>query len=160
MASQPLSNKYEQRAYIKICTLLDEKQLQIHEKLIRVFYRDTLSYPTVKEWARRVRRAGMRLKIGLEPDDLFHPVPFEIITQVQELVGMDPHLTIEEISVFLDFSSGAVHSILHNTLDCRKMSARWVPKVLTKEHKEKRVSCSKKLLREYYHCDPRRLYES
>ena len=54
-ASKPLSNKYEQRAYIKIYTLLNEKPLQINEKLVIVFHGDALSYPTVKECARRVK---------------------------------------------------------------------------------------------------------
>ena len=48
MASKPLSHKYEQRACINICTLLDEKTLQIHQKLVRVFHGYALSYPTVR----------------------------------------------------------------------------------------------------------------
>ena len=143
MASKPLSNKYEQRAYIKICTLLDEKPLQIHEKLVRVFHGDALSYPTVKEWARRVKEGRCEIEDRPRTGRPISSSAPEIITQVQELVGMDPHLTIEEIGMILDISSGAVHSILHDTLDYRKMSARWVPKVLTKEQKEKMVSCSK-----------------
>ena len=83
----------------------------------------------------------------------------EMIAQVRELVDIDPHLTIEEIALILDISTGSVHAILHDSLEFNKISARWIPKLLSKEQKMKRVSCSKKLLAEYEHCDPRRLYE-
>ena len=40
---------------MKICTLLNEKPLQIHEKLVSVIHGDALSYSRVKEWAKKGR---------------------------------------------------------------------------------------------------------
>ena len=100
----------------------------------------------------------MPLKISLEREGLFHPVP-EIINQVRELVGIDLHLNMEEIGIIRDISTGSVPQILHDTFDYRKISPRWNLKLPTKELKEKRVSCSQKLLQKYDYCDPRSLYE-
>ena len=142
MASNPLSNKYEQRAYIKICSLLDEKPLQIHEKLVIVFHGDALSIQKVIKWARRVKEGRHGIEDQPRAGRPISSSTPEIITQIQELVGIESHLTIEEIGIILDISSGSVYSILHDTLDYKKISASWIPKLLTKEQKEK-VSCSK-----------------
>ena len=72
---------------------------------------------------------------------------------------MDPHLTIEHIGIIIDTLFGTVHSIQHDTLDYGNNSTRSIPKLLTKELKEKRISCSKKMHLKHDPCDPRRLYE-
>ena len=128
-----------------ICILLDEKPLQIHEKLVRVYHGYALSYPTVKEWARRVKEGRHDIEDQPRAGRPISSSTSEIITQVHELVCNDPHLTIGEIGIILDISSGSVHSILHDTLDYRKRSARWIQKLFTKEQKEKKVSCSQNL---------------
>ena len=48
----------------------------------------------------------------------------EFITQVQELVGIEPHLNIKEIGIILDISSRSIHSILQDNFDYRKNLAR------------------------------------
>ena len=100
MAAKHLSNKYEQRAYIKICTLLDEKPLSL-------LHGDALSYPTVKEWADRVKECRHGIEDQPRSGRLISSCTPEIITQVQALIGIDPHLTVEEIGIILDISSGA-----------------------------------------------------
>ena len=80
MASKPLSNKYEQRAYIKIYTLINEKPLQIHEKLVRVFHGDAISYPTVKEWERRVKEGRHGIENQSRAGRPFSSNTHEIIT--------------------------------------------------------------------------------
>ena len=46
----------------------------------------------------------------------------------------------------MGISSERVHNILHQHLGMKKLSARWVPRLLTVDHKRNRVRCSKDCL--------------
>ena len=50
-------------------------------------------------------------------------------------------------------SHGTVILILHEQLDMEKLSARWVPRLLTVDHKRDRVTISKQYL-EMFQCNP------
>lgn len=53
---------------------------------------------------------------------------------------------MREIAESMDISYGAVIKILHKKLGMRKLSARWVPRLLTIDNKRARVNCSKECL--------------
>ena len=116
--SKLLSNKYEQRGYIKKDSYpTRRKPPQIHEKLVKVFHVDAISYPTVKEGRHDIEdqpRSGRPISSSTP----------EITAQIQELVDIVPNLTIEEIAIIFDISTGSVNSILHDTLDFRNISSR------------------------------------
>ncbi|GFO31745.1 histone-lysine N-methyltransferase SETMAR [Plakobranchus ocellatus] len=47
-------------------------------------------------------------------------------------------MKIREIALKLEILKSSVHEIVHDTLEYRKVSARWVPKMLTEDHKLQR----------------------
>jgi hypothetical protein len=49
----------------------------------------------------------------------------------------------------LKISQGSVHHVIHDVLQYQKVSARWVPKQLIPELKERRVDVCEILLRRY-----------
>ncbi|GFN78245.1 histone-lysine N-methyltransferase SETMAR [Plakobranchus ocellatus] len=55
-------------------------------------------------------------------------------------------MKIREIALKLEIPKSTVHEIVHDTLGYRKVSARWVPKMLTEDHKLQRVEISQRLL--------------
>ncbi|GFN80755.1 transposase [Plakobranchus ocellatus] len=55
-------------------------------------------------------------------------------------------MKIREIALKLEISKSTVHEIVHGTLGYRKVSARWVPKMLTEDHRLQRVEISQRLL--------------
>ncbi|GFR65218.1 histone-lysine N-methyltransferase SETMAR [Elysia marginata] len=55
-------------------------------------------------------------------------------------------IKVSQIALKLDMSRNAVHEIVHETLGYLKVSARWVPKMLTEDHKLQRVEISRRLL--------------
>ena len=57
----------------------------------------------------------------------------------------------------MDVSIGTVHKVLHEELGLRKISARWVPHVLTPEQKKNRVSCARQLLDMFEPNGPKRV---
>ena len=54
----------------------------------------------------------------------------------------DRGLTISEIAEGLGVSYGTIFNILHDDLGLEKLSARWVPKLFTKEQKQERMKTS------------------
>ncbi|GFN92564.1 histone-lysine N-methyltransferase SETMAR [Plakobranchus ocellatus] len=66
----------------------------------------------------------------------------ENTTHVEELIRCDRRMKIREIALKLEIPKSTVHEIVHDTLGYRKMSARWVPKMLTEDHKLQRVEIS------------------
>ena len=159
MASKYSSSKYEQRAFIKACTLLGEKPVDIYEKLVKVYSYDALAYSTVRQWDRQVKEGREDIEDEARSGRPKSASTSGIIAIVEELINDDPHLSVIEIAETVDISTGAVHHILHDVLNLRKVSARWIPKLLTKDQKKQRVSCAKKLIKKYEDCDTRRLYE-
>ncbi|GFN76213.1 histone-lysine N-methyltransferase SETMAR [Plakobranchus ocellatus] len=53
-------------------------------------------------------------------------------------------MKIREIALKLEIPKSSVHEIVHDTLGYRKVSARWVPKMLTEDHKLQRVEISQR----------------
>ncbi|GFO45365.1 histone-lysine N-methyltransferase SETMAR [Plakobranchus ocellatus] len=70
----------------------------------------------------------------------------ENTTRVDELIRCDRRMKIREIALKLGIPKITVHEIVHDTLRYRKVSARWVPKMLTEDHKLQRVEISQRLL--------------
>ncbi|GFO46264.1 histone-lysine N-methyltransferase SETMAR [Plakobranchus ocellatus] len=70
----------------------------------------------------------------------------ENTTRVDELIRCDRRMKIREIALKPEIPKSTVHEIVHDTLGYRKVSARWVPKMLTEDHKLQRVEISQHLL--------------
>ena len=99
----------------------------------------------MKEWTCRVKVGRCSIEDKPRTERPISSTTPDVIAEVQEFVSIGPYLSIEEIALTLDISSGSVYTILHDLLEYRKISARWIPQILTKRKKEKKVSCSKKL---------------
>ncbi|GFR60954.1 histone-lysine N-methyltransferase SETMAR [Elysia marginata] len=69
----------------------------------------------------------------------------ENTTRVDELIKCDRRMKTREIALNLEIPKSAVHEIVHDTLGYRKVCARWVPKMLTEDHKLQRVEISHRL---------------
>ena len=73
------------------------------------------------------------------------------------MVDEDPHITIREISERTELALGTAERILRDDLDLRKVTAKWVPHLLTESQKQRRVECSKQLLKMFGPDGPKRL---
>jgi len=77
----------------------------------------------------------------------------EIIDQIHELILEDRQISAKSIAEQLGISRERVGSIIHEDLDLRKLSAKWVPKCLNADQKRQRCQSSEKLL-EFFQRDP------
>jgi len=69
----------------------------------------------------------------------------EIIDQIHELILEDSRISAKSIAEQLGISRERVGSIIHEDLDIRKLSAKWVPKCLNADQKRQRYQSSEQL---------------
>jgi len=70
----------------------------------------------------------------------------EITDQIHELILENRWISAKSIAEQLGISSEGVGSIIHEDLDMRKLSAKWVPKCLNADQKRQRGQSSEQLL--------------
>jgi len=71
----------------------------------------------------------------------------DLVASVSAAVGENRRLCVRTIAKDLSASKDTIHRILVDNLGLAKKSARWVPKLLTPEQKERRVVTSTTLVR-------------
>jgi len=77
----------------------------------------------------------------------------EIIDVIHELILENRRISVKSISEQLGISREQVGSIIHEDLDMRKLSAKWVPKYLNADQKRQWCQSSEQLL-EFLRRDP------
>jgi len=77
----------------------------------------------------------------------------EIIDKIHDIVLTDRRMKVRGLVEATGISHGIVISILHEQLGMKKLSARWVPRLLTVDHKRDRVTILKQCL-EMFQCNP------
>lgn len=141
--------KIEYRAVIKFFTKEGLSPAQIKHRLDGVYGASSPSYSTVKEWAKL-------FKLGRETleDDPRSGRPAEAVTpEMIDLVDVellkDRRLKTKEIAARLTLSKTTVIRIIKEHLHMNKVSARWVPRLLSGVQKDVRVKCCREFLEEY-----------
>ena len=66
----------------------------------------------------------------------------ETVARVREIIRTDRHLTIREVAEDVGISFGTCQKILTEDLQIRRVSAKFVPRILTAEQNDDRVSVS------------------
>ena len=69
----------------------------------------------------------------------------ENVERIKEIIRSNRRLSIREISEDLNISYGSVQNILSTDLNMRRVSAKFVPRVLTVEQKQQLLSISLEL---------------
>ncbi|CAF4888914.1 unnamed protein product [Pieris macdunnoughi] len=136
----------ELRSVIKFLHAKKIPPIEIHRQLEEVYGEKCMDVKNVRKWCREFT-AG-RLNVHDEERSGRPSHSDETVRKVEELVLKDRRLTLNELAEKLQdvCSRDSIHSILVNNLQYRKLSARWVPKMLTPEHKVKRVQCAQDFL--------------
>ena len=78
-----------------------------------------------------------------------HPIEAatpEITDKIHDIVWTDRRVKVRDLVEATGISHGTVISILHEQLGMKKLSAKWVPHLLTVDHKRDRVTISKRCL--------------
>ena len=108
---------------------------QIKETVEKVYPDTTLKKTAIYDILKKVKEGktaeDMRLFNGqrtVRTDNL-----------VAAVAAVDRRVKIKDIAKGLQVSYGTIYNILHDDLGLEKLSARWVPKLLSQEQKQARV---------------------
>ncbi|XP_026319343.1 protein GVQW3-like [Hyposmocoma kahamanoa] len=139
-------DKVEYRAVIKYLCLKGITPTQIKDELDSVNEDSAPSFTRVKFWAAEFKRG--RKSLG---DDERSGCPKtattdENIAKVHQMVLDDRRIKVKEIEEVMNMSKERVCHILNQHLGMRKLSARWVPRLLTLDQKLVRMNISNALL--------------
>jgi len=96
------------------------------------------SYATVKNWVAQVKRGDFSTCDAPRPGRPKTVTTPEIIDQIHELVLEDRRISDKSIAEQLGVSRERVGSIIHEDLDMRKLSAKWVSKCLNADQNRQR----------------------
>ena len=140
-------SKEEIRAVIRFLNAKSLNPTEIHKELQSVYGEHVISRTQVYHWCNLfevghsdlTEREGRGRSITATSEDN--------VKRVDELIRQDGRLKLHEIASSLEISETSAHRIVFDELGYRKVSARWVPKQLTDNHKEQRLDICRELLR-------------
>ena len=70
----------------------------------------------------------------------------ELVGQIKNFMDKDCRVSIESISAQFDVSVGTVHTIIREELETRKICAKFVPRVLREDQKERRCHDNREMV--------------
>lgn len=138
--------KLEYRAVIKYFVLKGLTATEINNELKSTLKESAPSFATIKRWVLEFKRDRSSIFDKSYPGAPKTASNAEIIQKIHDSVLNDRRLKLRELSKIANISIDPVHKILHEDLHMRKLSARWVPRLLTIEQKRVRLNISQECL--------------
>lgn len=110
----------------------------IRERMIAVYGDDAPSYFTIKFWSKQFRWGRESIEDDPRSGRPLEATNSEMCDKVEAMVLEDRRMKVSTIATALGISEPSVLTILHEKLGMNKVSARWVPRLLTPEQKTRR----------------------
>ena len=150
MTTRPAnSSSLEQRGVIRFLLAESVKSCEILSRMQRQYGPSCMSRANFYKWVQAFKDGRESITDDLRsgrPVDISTP---EAVQAVEDLIKSDRRVTLDEIATKLDISHGTVYAIVREKLHFSKVSCRWVPKMLTDDHKMQRLMASRASLRRY-----------
>jgi len=127
---------------------------EIHAILKETLEEHALSYATVKNWVVQFKRGDFSTCDAPRPGRTKTVATPEIIDQIHELILEDRRISDKSIAEQLGISRERVRTIIHEDLDMRKLSVKWVPKCLNADQKHQRCQSPEQIWNFFGRRDP------
>jgi len=125
-----MTERLEQRYCVKFCQKLGDSQVETIRKIQRVFGDDGMGITQIKEWYSRFKVCRTSVESDTRSGRPSTSRNDELIDQVRTLVMQDRRVTIRQLAEVVGISTGSVHSILTDNLALRRVSAKFVLKLI------------------------------
>ena len=146
MVGRSVDKKDEIRAYIKARSKLGCSLKKLMTEISTAFGPSCVSYDTVRRWKKKFESGVESIKNAPKSGRPKSASPKEIVSKIKEVIEGDARFSVRDIARKVGISLSTVHLILKRHLKVKKISARWVPHLLTDEQKRQPVKVTKKLL--------------
>ncbi|XP_030750150.1 protein GVQW3-like [Sitophilus oryzae] len=147
-------DKIQHRAVIKYLVLKGNTPTQIKHELDSVYGDSAPSFTTVKFRAAEFKRGRKSLGDDERSGRQKTAITDDNIAKVHQMVLDNRRIKVREITEVMNISKECVCHILNQELGMRKMSARWVPRLLTLDQKRVRMNISKAMLAQFRRNNP------
>lgn len=138
--------KEQYRSVIRFLFLDGKTCEQIKVKLDAVYGGLSPSMSTVRYWFNEFKRGRTSVFDEDRPGRPADVVTEEVVQKVKNIMVTDRRTKVRELAEAVGVSYGTAINIIHDKLNMKKVSARWVPRLLTDENKRLRLSISKESL--------------
>lgn len=143
----------EQRAVIKYLHKKGLTPKQIYEDMQCTLGQSCPSYTMVKKWAAEFKRGRVSIADDPRPGRPTTATNPHNVAIICDMIMKDRRLKVREIADIVGISYERTQNIIVNELGFSKVSARWVPKLLSVEQKITRLTISRDCL-DLYEADP------
>ena len=135
----------EYRSVIKFLHLKGQTLTEIHRKIVEVYAEKCPNYSAVTHWVRKFKSGFLSVM-----DEPREGRPTSVVTEknvstVEKLVKQDWRITVKQLASETRISVGSIEKIPHDHVNLNKVSARWVPRLLTADQEKERADCCKHL---------------
>lgn len=94
--------------------------------------------PHVKHWHHQFKCGRTSVETAPIPGRPQLAIDEDTIWQVEAAISEDHHITVHQLAQDVKVIVGSVDKIIHDHLHMRKLSARWVPRLLTPFQKQEK----------------------
>lgn len=138
--------KIEYRAVIKFLTRQGKSVATIMNEMSLVYGDSCPRKTMVYKWHSLFKQGRESLEDDPRPGRSIEVTTPALIQKVEKIVLEDARLKKKQLAEMVGVSDTTIFKILHDHLGMSKVSARWVPRMLTPPQKQQRVECSRAFL--------------
>ena len=122
---------------IRFLLVENNKPIEIHRQLCKVYGNEVMSEGGVRQWCIMFKN-GRNNVHDEERSGRPTIVIDELVAKINEKIHEKSRFTITEFSLeFPQISRSLLHEIVTEKLGYHKFYARWIPKLLSEDHKKK-----------------------
>jgi len=131
-----MEEKVQQCVCINFCFCLEKTGAETYEMLQAAFGESCLSQLKTFEWYSHFKNGRRSFEDDPRPGRLSTSHTEETVARLQEIIHADRRLTIREVAEDVGIAFGMCQKILTEDLQMRRVSAKFVPRLLTAEQKD------------------------
>ena len=136
----------EERYAIKFCFKLGNNATETYGMLQTAFRPSCMNRAWVFEWHKRFNEGRESVRYYERYGRSKEVRTPELIGQIKNFMDKDRRVSIETISAQFDVNVGTVHTIIPEELKMQKICAKFVPRVLREDQKERHCHDSRKMV--------------
>ncbi|XP_055386796.1 uncharacterized protein LOC129615567 [Condylostylus longicornis] len=95
-------------------------------------------YTMIKNWVAQFKRGRTSCEDEHRTGRSYEVTTPKTVKKIHKIILDDHQLKVQELADIVDLSKSAVHRILTENLDMKKLCSRWVPRLLIIDHKQHR----------------------